>query len=162
MDQTTYSPRITHLAWGRLETEDGAFKDARLFPGGAEEWDWNEPRSRHSAGRRGATAGARRHRRRTLQGLPRTPRRRARDAEDAGGERYPGARRADRSGGEPLRQAAGDRERGGANPLHLLKVGATEFAMALMASGRSRRGLRRSRAGVPWGPVNWSLVTQRA
>ena len=32
MDRTTYSPRITHLSWGRLETEDGAFKDARLFP----------------------------------------------------------------------------------------------------------------------------------
>jgi hypothetical protein len=50
MDQTTYSPRITHLSWGRLETEDGAFKDARLFPGGAEEWDWNETGTNHEPG----------------------------------------------------------------------------------------------------------------
>ena len=50
MDQTTYSPRITHLSWGRLETEDGAFKDARLFPGGTEEWDWNETGTTHDPG----------------------------------------------------------------------------------------------------------------
>jgi hypothetical protein len=50
MDQTTYSPRITRLSWGRLETEDGAFKDARLFPGGAEEWDWNETGTNHEPG----------------------------------------------------------------------------------------------------------------
>ena len=50
MDRTTYSPRITHLSWGRLETEDGAFKDARLFPGGAEEWDWNETGTSHDLG----------------------------------------------------------------------------------------------------------------
>ncbi len=38
------SPRITHLAWGRLQTEGpgGAFKDAKLYPGGARAWDWNE------------------------------------------------------------------------------------------------------------------------
>ncbi len=50
MDGTRYSPRITHLSWGRLETEDGAFKDARLFPGGAEEWDWNETGTSHDPG----------------------------------------------------------------------------------------------------------------
>ena len=50
MDQTTYSPRITHLSWGRLETEGGAFKDARLYPGGAEEWDWNETGTSHDPG----------------------------------------------------------------------------------------------------------------
>jgi hypothetical protein len=50
MDRTTYSPRITHLSWGRLETEDGAFKDARLYPGGAEEWDWNETGTNHDPG----------------------------------------------------------------------------------------------------------------
>ena len=47
MDWTTYSPRITFLSWGRLKTEDGAFKDARLFPGGAEESDWNETGTSH-------------------------------------------------------------------------------------------------------------------
>ena len=50
MDRTTYSPRITRLSWGRLETEDGAFKDARLYPGGAEEWDWNETGTNHDPG----------------------------------------------------------------------------------------------------------------
>jgi hypothetical protein len=50
MEQTAHSPRITHLSWGRLETEDGAFKDARLFPGGAEEWDWNETGTNHEPG----------------------------------------------------------------------------------------------------------------
>jgi hypothetical protein len=50
MGGTTFSPRITHLSWGRLETEDGAFKDARLFPGGAEEWDWNETGTSHDPG----------------------------------------------------------------------------------------------------------------
>jgi hypothetical protein len=50
MDRTTFSPRITHLSWGRLETEDGAFKDARLYPGGAEEWDWNETGTSHDPG----------------------------------------------------------------------------------------------------------------
>ncbi len=50
MDSTTHSPRITHLSWGRLETEGGAFKDARLFPGGAEEWDWNETGTNHEPG----------------------------------------------------------------------------------------------------------------
>jgi hypothetical protein len=38
------SPRITHLSWGHLEVEGQprAFKDAKLFPGGAKEWDWRE------------------------------------------------------------------------------------------------------------------------
>jgi len=50
MDRTTYSPRITHLSWGRREPEEGAFKDARLFPGGAKEWDWNETGTSHDPG----------------------------------------------------------------------------------------------------------------
>jgi hypothetical protein len=50
MDRTPYSPRITRLSWGRLETESGAFKDARLYPGGAEEWDWNETGTSHHPG----------------------------------------------------------------------------------------------------------------
>ena len=50
MDQTTHSPRITRLSWGRLETEGGVFKDARLYPGGAEEWDWNETGTSHDPG----------------------------------------------------------------------------------------------------------------
>src|SRR5215204_3498272 len=89
MDLPTHSPRITSLSWGHLETEVGTFKDARLYPGGAEEWDWNQtgtPRSRHTARRCGEIVGARRRGRRPLQGLLRTPRRRTRDPQDAGRE----------------------------------------------------------------------------
>lgn len=44
------SPGITHLSWGRLETEHGKFKDAKLFPGGVREWNWNETGTRHEPG----------------------------------------------------------------------------------------------------------------
>lgn len=46
------SPRITHVSWGRLEVDDGAqsFKDAKLYPGGARTWDWNETGTSHSPG----------------------------------------------------------------------------------------------------------------
>jgi hypothetical protein len=48
----TDSPRITHVSWGRLEVEgeNTSFKDAKLFPGGAREWDWNETGTSHSPG----------------------------------------------------------------------------------------------------------------
>jgi hypothetical protein len=51
-EQKARSPKITHLSWGRLEAEgqDGPFKDAKLFPGGAREWDWNETGTRHEPG----------------------------------------------------------------------------------------------------------------
>lgn len=45
------SPRIDALRWGSVEVEGGLrFKDAKLFPGGAREWDWNETGTRHSPG----------------------------------------------------------------------------------------------------------------
>ena len=45
------SPRIARLSWGRLETEDGGrFKDAKLYPGGAREWDWRETGTAHVPG----------------------------------------------------------------------------------------------------------------
>ncbi|MCA1715340.1 MAG: Mth938-like domain-containing protein [Actinobacteria bacterium] len=52
MEQETRSPRVTHLSWGRLEVEgrDGCFKDAKLFPGGAREWDWSETGTSHEPG----------------------------------------------------------------------------------------------------------------
>ncbi len=51
MQQHACSPRITNLSWGRLEVEgDRSFKDAKLFPGGAREWDWNETGTRHVPG----------------------------------------------------------------------------------------------------------------
>jgi len=51
MEGSTRSPRITHLSWGRLEVEGrAAFKDAKLFPGGAREWDWSETGTAHVPG----------------------------------------------------------------------------------------------------------------
>jgi len=45
------TPRITALSWGRLEVEGGAsFKDAKIYPGGAREWDWRETGTSHSPG----------------------------------------------------------------------------------------------------------------
>jgi len=46
------SPRITHVSWGTLEVEGrpSAFKDAKLYPGGAREWDWNETGTSHTPG----------------------------------------------------------------------------------------------------------------
>ena len=51
MDEKSQSPRITHVAWGRLEVAgQGAFKDAKVYPGGAREWDWRETGTRHVPG----------------------------------------------------------------------------------------------------------------
>ena len=51
MDQKSQSPRISHVGWGRLEVAGrGAFKDAKLYPGGAREWDWRETGTRHVPG----------------------------------------------------------------------------------------------------------------
>ncbi len=51
MEDRACSPRITRLSWGRLEAEDGqVFKDAKLYPGGAREWDWRETGTRHVPG----------------------------------------------------------------------------------------------------------------
>ncbi len=44
------SPEIKAASWGQLETEEGSFKDARLFPCGAREWDWNEFGTHHDPG----------------------------------------------------------------------------------------------------------------
>lgn len=51
MDKQKRSPGITHLSWGHLEVEGHRhFKDAKLFPGGAKEWNWNETGTDHSPG----------------------------------------------------------------------------------------------------------------
>jgi hypothetical protein len=56
MPTTDTPPRITHVSWGRLEIENGSetgaqsFKDAKLYPGGARAWDWNETGTSHSPG----------------------------------------------------------------------------------------------------------------
>lgn len=46
------SPRITHISWGCLEIEgrEQPFKDAKLYPGGARAWDWNETGTSHTPG----------------------------------------------------------------------------------------------------------------
>lgn len=51
MDEGSRSPRISRISWGRLEVEgQGAFKDGKLYPGGAREWDWRETGTRHVPG----------------------------------------------------------------------------------------------------------------
>lgn len=51
MNNAKRSPRISHLSWGYIEVEGyGRFKDAKLFPGGAREWDWRETGTRHTPG----------------------------------------------------------------------------------------------------------------
>lgn len=46
------SPEVHSLSWGRIDVRGEAhpFKDAKLFPGGAREWDWRETGTRHSPG----------------------------------------------------------------------------------------------------------------
>ncbi|MGH7564146.1 MAG: Mth938-like domain-containing protein [Gemmatimonadota bacterium] len=46
------SPRIEGLEWGRIEVEGAQlpYKDAKVWPGGSREWDWNETGPRHEPG----------------------------------------------------------------------------------------------------------------
>jgi hypothetical protein len=47
----TSSPSIGENSWGRIEIEGvGAFRDVKLWPGGAREWDWEETGTRHQPG----------------------------------------------------------------------------------------------------------------
>lgn len=52
MTEHEKSPLISELSWGRVEVETlgQTFKDAKLYPGGAREWDWNETGTRHRPG----------------------------------------------------------------------------------------------------------------
>jgi hypothetical protein len=51
MDQSRRSPAIAHLSWGRMEIDGYApFKDAKVYPGGAREWDWRETGTHHVPG----------------------------------------------------------------------------------------------------------------
>ncbi len=48
---SNHSPHITHLSWGHITIKnDLKFKDAKLYPGGAKEWDWTETGTHHSPG----------------------------------------------------------------------------------------------------------------
>jgi hypothetical protein len=45
------SPRISHLSWGQIKVEGHPpFKDTKVFPGGAREWDWGETGTHHVPG----------------------------------------------------------------------------------------------------------------
>ena len=50
MKKTNQSPEIEHLSWGRIEIGGQRYKDAKVYPGGARAWDWNETGTRHSPG----------------------------------------------------------------------------------------------------------------
>jgi len=39
------------VKWGEIKVDGvGEFKDAKVFPGSVEEWDWNDTGTRHSPG----------------------------------------------------------------------------------------------------------------
>lgn len=45
------APAITNLAWGKVEVAGrGPFRDAKIYPGGAREWDWRETGTHHVPG----------------------------------------------------------------------------------------------------------------
>lgn len=45
------SPKIINVTWARVTLDDGSiFKDVKLWPGGAREWDWSETGTRHEPG----------------------------------------------------------------------------------------------------------------
>lgn len=52
MDPENVAPRIISHGWGevRVEGQDRTFKDAKLWPGGARAWDWDETGTRHRPG----------------------------------------------------------------------------------------------------------------
>ena len=51
MSTATSSPNIGENGWGRIEIEGvGAFRDVKVWPGGAREWDWQETGTRHEPG----------------------------------------------------------------------------------------------------------------
>jgi hypothetical protein len=47
---TAASPTIHSLDWGRVDTDHGSFRDAKLWPGGARAWDWTETGTAHRPG----------------------------------------------------------------------------------------------------------------
>jgi hypothetical protein len=50
-EQSSRSPRIRHISWGRMEVEGlGAGRDFKLYPGGGREWDWTETDTHHVPG----------------------------------------------------------------------------------------------------------------
>lgn len=51
VEKIKLSPRIKHFEWGRIDIEGiGQFRDAKLYPGGARNWDWSETETHHDPG----------------------------------------------------------------------------------------------------------------
>lgn len=51
MSADKVSPEIDSIRWGQLTTANqNSYKDAKLFPGGSREWDWNETGTHHIPG----------------------------------------------------------------------------------------------------------------
>ena len=51
MNHRPTSPRISDFSWGSVTVEShGSFKDVKLYPGGAREWNWSETGTNHSPG----------------------------------------------------------------------------------------------------------------
>lgn len=52
MSQHARSPQITDISWGRTKVagKSETFKDVKLYPGGAREWDWRETGTDHVPG----------------------------------------------------------------------------------------------------------------
>jgi hypothetical protein len=49
--ETTRSPRIRSISWGRMDVEDlDIGKDFKLYPGGGRPWEWSETGTRHDPG----------------------------------------------------------------------------------------------------------------
>lgn len=51
MGRYDVSPRIVDHGWGTIDVEGiGRLRDAKLWPGGGRDWDWNETGTRHRPG----------------------------------------------------------------------------------------------------------------
>lgn len=51
MAEPERSPAIEELSWGEVTVEGhGSFRDAKLWPGGARGWDWDETGTSHAPG----------------------------------------------------------------------------------------------------------------
>lgn len=52
MSRDERSPRIVDISWGSIRVDGlgSPLKDAKLYPGGAREWDWKETGTRHTPG----------------------------------------------------------------------------------------------------------------
>lgn len=51
MSNSNVSPTIKKVSWGQVELTDGnTYRDAMLYPGGCQPWDWNKSGTHHKPG----------------------------------------------------------------------------------------------------------------